>query len=89
MIFHVNLSGPLNVGDHVGYGTVLGTHFGSQTLSDISVFANDASNQRRMVSYFDVMAEEIFLEFIQFRIQWNAWTIAGGSISLADTPIES
>ncbi|MCX6223550.1 MAG: hypothetical protein NTV01_02140, partial [Bacteroidia bacterium] len=67
-IFHINLSGPLKVGDHVGGGTLLGTDYGSQTYSDISVIVNDATHQGRMVSYFDIMTDEIFAEYIKFGI---------------------
>lgn len=67
-IFHIKLSGPLKVGDHVGGGTVLGTHIGSQTYSDIAVMVNDTTHQGRLVSYFDIMTDSIFAEYVKFGI---------------------
>jgi hypothetical protein len=67
-IFHINLSNPLNVNDHVTAGQQLGTHIGSQTYSDISVLVNDATKQGRMVSYFDVMTDALFNEYVKIGI---------------------
>ena len=64
-VFHINLSVPLNVGDHVLAGQQLGTHIGSQTYSDISVIVNDPTHQGRMVSYFDVITDDVFLQYSQ------------------------
>jgi hypothetical protein len=58
-IFHINLSGPLNVGDVVSAGQQLGTHIGSQTLSDIAVSINTPEG-RRLVSFFDIMTAAAF-----------------------------
>lgn len=62
-IFHINISRQFKIDDKVAEGELLGTHFGSQTYSDISVIVNDPTRQGRMVSYFDVMTEALFKEF--------------------------
>ncbi|MCX6224972.1 MAG: hypothetical protein NTV01_09550, partial [Bacteroidia bacterium] len=64
-IFHINMLKPVNVGDHVTAGQQLGTHIGSQTFSDISIMVNDITKQGRMISYFDVMTDEVFDEFVK------------------------
>lgn len=62
-IFHVNLTVLRNVGDKVVSGEKLGTHIGSQTMSDISVIINDPTRQGRMASYFEVISDEVFSEY--------------------------
>lgn len=59
-IFHMNPAAAWVVGDKVQAGVQLGTHVGSQTMSDISVIVNDPTHQGRMVSYFQVMTDELF-----------------------------
>jgi hypothetical protein len=59
IIFHINLSNPLNVGDKVQTRQKLGTHIGSQTMSDIAVGVSTPSGWR-LVSYFDVMTDSVF-----------------------------
>ena len=62
-IFHINLSSSRLVNDTVKEGEFLGTHIGSQTMSDISVIVNDPTKQGRMVSWFDVMTDSLFREY--------------------------
>jgi len=62
-IFHVNTLVQCNVGDKVVEGEQLGTHIGTQTMSDISVIVNDPTRQGRMVSYFEVITDTIFNEY--------------------------
>jgi hypothetical protein len=62
-IFHINLSVQRNVDDKIEAGEQLGTHIGSQTMSDISVIVNDPARQGRMVSYFDVITDTVFKEY--------------------------
>ena len=62
-IFHINMSVPRNVGDKLMSGELLGTHIGTQTMSDISVIVNDPTKQGRMVSYFEVIADSIFNKY--------------------------
>jgi hypothetical protein len=64
-IFHINPISAFNIGDKVSAGQQLGTHFGSQTYSDISVIANDPTKQGRMVSYFNVITDGVFYEYIK------------------------
>jgi len=63
-IFHVNLSINFQVGEQVTKGEFLGTHIGVQTMSDISVIVNDPTRQGRMVSYFDVINDAIFSDYL-------------------------
>jgi hypothetical protein len=62
-IFHINLSAPFVVDDKVTSGQLLGTHIGSQTMSDISVIVNDPTRQGRMISYFEVITDDLFNEY--------------------------
>lgn len=59
-IFHINLLATLTLNDHVTAGQQLGTHIGSQTMSDISVIVNDPTRQGRMISYFETITEAVF-----------------------------
>jgi hypothetical protein len=62
-IFHVNLQTPLNLGDQVASGDLLGTHIGSQTMSDMAVIVNDPTRQGRMISWFEVITDDVFAEY--------------------------
>jgi hypothetical protein len=62
-IFHINLQGTRNVDDKISAGELLGTHIGSQTYSDVSVIVNDPTKQVRMVSWFDVITDNVFSEY--------------------------
>jgi hypothetical protein len=59
-IFHLTMLPNLKLNDNVSAGEQLGTHIGNQTWSDIAVWVNDPSNQGRLVSYFQVMKDELF-----------------------------
>lgn len=59
IIFHVNLTNQLSVGDVVTTGQQLGMHIGSQTMSDIAVGVN-TPNGWKLVSYFDAMTDSVF-----------------------------
>jgi len=58
IIFHVNLSGSLDVGSTVSAGQEIGTHIGTQTWSDIAVWENN-----KLLSYFDVMSDSVFQNY--------------------------
>ena len=62
-IFHINSPVQRNVNDKVVSGEQLGTHIGSQTMSDISVIVNDPTHQGRMISFFDVMTDALFSNY--------------------------
>lgn len=62
-IFHVNMNKSRAVNDRVTAGEELGTHIGSQTMSDIAVIVNDPTRQGRMVSYFDVITDGVFAHY--------------------------
>lgn len=58
-IFHVKLLDSLSVGQILKAGRQLGTHIGSQTMSDIAV-AVSTPVEWKLVSYFDVMTDTLF-----------------------------
>jgi hypothetical protein len=62
-VFHINLQGIRSVNDKITAGELLGNHIGSQTYSDISVIVNDPARQGRMVSFFDIITDNIFKEY--------------------------
>jgi hypothetical protein len=62
-IFHINTAKQYSINDKVTEGELLGTHIGSQTYSDISVIVNDPLKLGRMVSFFNVMTDELFVEY--------------------------
>ena len=62
ILFHVNLSGPLHVGDAVAAGQELGTLVGTQSLSDIAVKVNTPRGTK-MVSYFSVLTDDVFGQY--------------------------
>jgi hypothetical protein len=62
-IFHINLQGTRNVDDKISAGELLGTHINSQTYSDVSVIVNDPAKQGRMVSWFDVITDNVFSQY--------------------------
>ncbi|MCB0431434.1 MAG: hypothetical protein H6585_10275 [Flavobacteriales bacterium] len=63
-IFHIQPARSFAIGDHVNEGETLGHHYGNQTYSDIAVLVNDPTKQGRLVSYFDVMSETLFQQYI-------------------------
>jgi hypothetical protein len=63
IIFHISLASPLSVGATVTEGSILGTHIGIRTWSDIAVEVNTPSG-RRLVSYFETLTESAFAPFL-------------------------
>lgn len=63
-IFHVNPARTFQIGDAVNAGETLGKHIGNQTYSDISVIVNDPTRQGRFVSYFEVLPDSLFQDFV-------------------------
>ncbi len=59
-IFHINLLATLTLNGQVTAGQQLGTHIGSQTMSDISVIVNDPTRQGRLISYFETITDAVF-----------------------------
>jgi hypothetical protein len=101
-IFHINLQGTRNVDDKISAGELLGTHIGSQTYSDISVIVNDPTKQGRMVSWFDVITDNVFAEYTARGITTrsammisrldrdaNPLTCSGDTFTTAVDPLES
>ena len=64
-IFHVNLLISRNVNDAVTAGEQIGTHIGTQTMSDIAVIVNDPTHQGKMISYFNVITDTLFKEYFK------------------------
>lgn len=62
IIFHISLNNPLNAGDQVTAGQQLGTHIGSQTMSDIAVGVSTPGGWK-LVSYFDVINDFVFQDY--------------------------
>ncbi len=62
ILFHVALGAPLSAGDTVTAGQQIGTHIGSQTMSDIAVF-HSLGGKRYALSYFEIMDDSIFLTY--------------------------
>lgn len=63
MIFHIKPDKVFQIGESVAEGSRLGTHIGSQTLSDIAVWVNDPSRSGRLVSWFDVLTVQAFQSY--------------------------
>jgi hypothetical protein len=64
IIFHMKLSSQFKVGDKVKSGDQIGTHIGTQTMSDIAVKVRETSKKIRFISYFDVMTNNLFNEYV-------------------------
>lgn len=64
IIFHINLVAALQVGEQVTQGQELGTHIGSQTMSDVALIVNDPTRQGRMISYFSALSDALFNEYV-------------------------
>ena len=62
IIFHIDLSDPVSLGDTVTAGQQLGTHIGSQTMSDIAIGASTPDGWK-LLSYFDVLTDSVFEEY--------------------------
>lgn len=63
-IFHINMAKQYKTGDKVAEGEQLGTHASSKTYSDIAVSVREGAFKERLVSYFDVMTDNLFLEYM-------------------------
>ena len=59
IIFHVSLIDGLNVGAPVSAGQQIGTHIGSQTMSDIAVGVSTPGGWK-LISYFDTITNSVF-----------------------------
>jgi len=62
ILFHVRTNGLVSVGDSVSAGHLLGTHIGTQSMSEIAVGASTPTGWR-LVSYFDVMTDSMFATY--------------------------
>lgn len=58
-IFHVALTTPLAVGDHVAEGDLLGAHASPETWSDISVWVQTPAG-KHLISYFEILTDAAF-----------------------------
>jgi hypothetical protein len=64
IIFHVKLLSQYQDGVKVRPGEQIGTHIGTQTMSDIAVKVRETNRDIRYISYFDVMTNNLFYEYI-------------------------
>ncbi|MBN2542116.1 hypothetical protein JXI42_04560 [bacterium] len=62
IIFHIDLMESLSIGETLSAGQQLGTHIGSQTMSDIAVGV-DKGDGWKLISYFEVVTDSIFNEY--------------------------
>ncbi len=64
MIFHIDLAQPLNVGDQVVEGQLLGKHIGNATWSDMGVRIYTAPEGKiKYVSWFETMTDGLFATY--------------------------
>ncbi len=77
-IFHVKPDSALVVGSRVSPGTRLGTHVGSQTMSDIAIWL-DTPRGRRLVSYFDAMTDAVFAPYAARGVSARGITAIGAA----------
>ncbi len=63
-IFHISLQGTRQVGEKITAGELLGNHISNETYSDVSVIVNDPTRQGRMVSWFDVITDKVFADYV-------------------------
>jgi hypothetical protein len=68
IIFHINESSDLKVGDHVYEGQLLGKHDGDMVGSDIAIEVFSSENKLKLISYFDVMTDSLFQTYKQYGI---------------------
>jgi len=61
-VFHVQVGPSLSVCDRVSAGQLLGTHVGTQTMSDIAVQVTTPAGWK-CISYFDVMTDSLFATY--------------------------
>jgi hypothetical protein len=71
ILFHVNVTAPLAPGTRVSAGQQLGTHVGSQTMSDVAVSVGTPRGFQ-LVSWFDVLDETGFDAYRQRGIATRA-----------------
>ena len=62
IIFHIRLASPLQVGDTLSAGQLLGAHIGSQTMSDMAVGVSTDKGWQ-LISYFDVLNDSLFQRY--------------------------
>ncbi|MGB8358977.1 MAG: hypothetical protein WCD55_10230 [Bacteroidales bacterium] len=79
IIFHLKLSPQYKDGDKIKSGDQVGTHIGTQTMSDIAVKVRETNKKIRYVSYFDVMTDNLFNKYIDRGISNRAMLIISES----------
>jgi len=62
ILFHVNISDSIQTGDFIQEGQRLGTHIGSQTMSDIAIGVSTPEGWK-LISYFYVITEAVFQHY--------------------------
>jgi hypothetical protein len=59
-IFHINPDKTFSIGETLNKGQFIGYHVGSSTYSDVSCIVNDPTKQGRMVSFFNLITDDLF-----------------------------
>jgi len=62
-IFHINLKDGIEKGVKVKAGEQIGTHIGDQTWSDIAVMTGNPPEDFHLISYFDVISDDLFANY--------------------------
>lgn len=63
-IFHIKTLKTFTQNDSVKAGEQIGTQIGSMTMSDIAVSVTTPENKRKLLSYFEVMTDAVFNEYV-------------------------
>ncbi|MCX6147860.1 MAG: hypothetical protein NTW25_11540 [Candidatus Kapabacteria bacterium] len=64
IIFHLNFTRSIKLGDSIKSGEQIGKHIGNQTYSDIAISSTE-NNKYKLLSYFDVISDSLFQKFKQ------------------------
>jgi hypothetical protein len=83
IIFHVNPTTSVTAGTALAQGQPLGTHIGSQTMSDIAVGVQTPGGYR-LVSWFDVMTDGLFQAYAARGIASRGDAVIGRAARDAD-----
>ena len=84
LLFHVNPLGEIRVGQTVTAGQPLGYHISTHTGSDVAIKLNTVQGMK-LVSYFDVMTNTLFNDYISRGVPNRATMIISKTARDADT----
>ena len=78
ILFHVRPDAGVGVGSAVTPGQRLGTHIGTQTMSDVAIKARTPTGTRN-ISYFDAMTDAVFQSYVTRGIASRSATAIGAA----------